>query len=274
MVMKRISLIAISCLVLVGCHQNETKKSYLKRREYEKGESVQMVQRLSYAELKTEKDRLAKNGDYYTTVRYIEQMIKKCNNPDELRALRLEFADTLFFIGKYDEAAQEYQQFMQLYPSSTKAPYAEYQSMDALCKQVLSPDRDQERAKNVVERATDFAKKMQRPEYKAYESRVTALADHCLRRLYESDTLHFYFYLNRNQFKAAQERLSDIKEKYLKYLPTLEPDMLELEYELAQARNDKKQACELLKTLNKKFPKHVLHPEKRRGYASVFYEML
>lgn len=274
MIMKRILLLVISCLVLVGCHQKESKKSYLKRREYEKGENIQMVQRLSYAELKKEKDRLAKKGDYYTTVRYLEQMIKKCSNPDELRVLRLEFADTLFFIGKYDESAQEYQQFTQLYPSSAQAPYAEYQSMDALCKQVLSPDRDQERAKNVVERATDFAKKMQRPEYKAYESRVTSLADHCLRRLYESDTLRFYFYLNRNQFKAAQERLLDIKDKYIKYLPSIEPDVLELEYELAQARNDKKQADELLKTLHKKFPKHVLHPEKRRSYASVFYEML
>lgn len=272
-VAKKMIVVIVAGLLLCSCHQ-EVKKSYLKRREYEKSDKAQTFQRMTYSELKKEKERLAKKGDYFTAVRYVGQMIKNCSDPDELRALRLEYADMLFYLGKHDEASQEYQQFAQLYPSSEKAAYAEFQSMNAMCKLVPSPDRDQEKAKAVVDSATAFGKKVQRADYKAYEQRVTTLAENCLRKLYESDVLRFYFYLNRSQFKAAQGRLKEIRDHYLKYVPALEPNMLELEYDLAVARNDKKQTSELKKTLSSKFPQYVMHPNQKRGYASVFYEML
>ena len=78
---------------------------------------------------------------------------------------------------------------------------------------------------------TNHPKSELRPE-------VTNLALQCRQKLLASDVNVFNFYLNGNNYKAAQKRLDAISKDYISTLPTAQPQYLELTIQLAQAQND------------------------------------
>ncbi len=265
---------AAASLLFTSCSKQETKKSYLKRGEFSQNETFRLARHMTYDELKKEVEGYKKANNYAVALKFLDQAIKKCDKPEELRQLRLEYADMLFFVGKYEDAAKEYKEYVQVYPASPRAPYAEFQSINAVCKEVLSPDRDQTKTQEALDLATDFAKKAHRVEYQPYVAGVETMAYRCVHRLYENEVIKFYFSLNHSQLKAAQAHIDYIKERFQKkqLLPEIEPEIIELEYELAAAQNNTKKMQAKKLQLQKKFPHYVMHPEKKRGYAAWTYE--
>jgi outer membrane assembly lipoprotein YfiO len=266
--------VVVGCLGLllcVGCKKQPAKKvSYFKRDEHEQSASFRLIHHMSYEELLQEKNKLVAGGNHFIAIKYVNQMIKKCDDPDELRNVRLEYADMLFILGRLEEAASEYKLFVQLYPASDQAPYADYRSIESVYRQIMSADRDQQKTHDVVDRAKEYAKKAQWHKlYERYMDKVEEMTHTSLCRLYESEVLRFSFYLNRGNCKAASNRLAFIKEHYLPYLEELKPDILELEYELACEVKTPDRAEEIKTELQKKHPTHVCDATKRYKYASL-----
>jgi len=267
--------IIVGLCFLSGCsHQKgepEKKKNYFKRDEFKQSKTFRLVHHMNYDELKSEKDRLHKCGNDFIAVKFLRQMIKKCENPDELRSLRLEYAGMLYDLKQFGESAEEYKLFVTLYPGSSQAAYADYRTICALNREVLTADRDQEKTEAVVDLSKEYAKKAQwRSEYNKYLKEVEDMTHDCLYRLYESEMLRFYFYINRQQCQAALKRLEYIKEHYLPYLPEIESAVLELDYELCCERKAPDEGAKKKAELNKKFPQYKMSRARRREYAKIF----
>lgn len=248
--------------------QPERKKTYFNRNEYEQSGSFRLITHMSYEELEHEKNRFKKSDDLELAAKYIGQMVKKCDNPDTLRQLYLELDDMLFDLGRYEDAAFEYQRYMQLYPGDQQAAYAHYRAILALEKRVLSPDRDQTHTHEVVKLAKEFAQAHKSDT--RYLTEVEAITSKCLHTLHTSEVLKFYFYLNRNKFKAARGRLDYIKKTYLPVLPDIEAKTMVLEYELEFECQNNKAACECKDALCKRYPSQKIDSSKRREYAHIF----
>jgi len=265
--------IILSLCFVAGCtHQKKEpeKKNYFKRSEFKQSKTFRLVHHMTYDELKLEKDRLHKQGLDYIAINFLKQMIKKCEGPDELRELRLEYAEMLYNLGQFGEASTEYKLFVQLYPGSSKAAYADYRTIESLNREVLTADRDQEKTAEVIELAKEYARKAQwRPAYQQYLKDIEQMTHDCLYRLYESEVLRLYFYINRKQCKAALNRLDYIKEHYLKYLPEIEATVLELDYELVCERGLPEDADKKKEVLKKKFPQYKMSKARRREYAKI-----
>ena len=258
-------------VLLAGCGKQEEKKSYFKRDEFKQSKTFKLVNHMPYDELKEEKAQLVAEGNKYIAIKYVAQMIKKCEDPDDLSALRLEYADMLIDLERFEEAATEYQMFVQLYPASDQAPYADCRAIESLYSQVMQADRDQEKTHEVIEQAKDYAKKAKwHKDYDKYMEKVEDMTHVSLKRLYESELLRFYFYLNRGNCKAAVSRLKFIKENYLPYLDEIKPEVLELEYELACENKHPAEAKTKQQELKKDYPKYTCDSGKRRHYASLF----
>lgn len=260
----------LALVVVVGCEKKPTeRKNYFKRDEFQQSSSFRLPQHMNFQELKVEKARLIKEGNQLIAITFLGQMIKKCTDPVELEKLRLEFADMLYAVKKCAEAAIEYQLYAQLYPGSDRAAYADFQAIKALQCEILSADRDQERTQDVITAAKKFAQKAAvRTDYVRYVLEVEKIAQECVKRLCESEILHFYFNLNHNQLKAAAARIVWIKENYCSC--TTAADVLELEYRFARASGDEKTAHAKLQELATKFPNHKIVARKERSYAVPF----
>lgn len=270
---KRVIIYSVYTVLLVsiaGCGKKTTEhKNYFKRDEFKQSSSFRLPQHMTFEELKEEKERHVKAGREDIALTFLAHMIKKNIDPIELERLRLEFADMLHHLERYTEAATEYQLYAQLYPGSTQAAYADFQAIKAINSEVLAADLDQDRTQEVIDLAKKFAKKVEWSSgYEKYLLEVEAMAQACCRRLYDGEVIHFYFNINHNQFKAAQERLEWIKKHY--GTCAREPEILELEYRLAYARGDEKLSQEKLAELAQKFPDYKIERYKERSYAKFF----
>jgi outer membrane protein assembly factor BamD (BamD/ComL family) len=270
---KKVVAICVCTVLLAsiaGCGKKASEhKNYFKRDEFKQSSSFRLPQHMTYAELKHEKERLVKAGQEYIAINFLAHMIKKCADPDMLEQLRLEFADMLYKLERFGEAATEYQVYAQLYPGSAHAAYADFQAINAVNNDVLAADLDQDHTQDVIDLAKKFAQKAERrADYAKYLFRVEALAQRCCRRLYDGEVLHFYFNLNHSQFKAAQARLDWIKSRYASCAQT--PEILELEYRLALAQGKQEHAEKKAAEIAKKFPNYKIERYKERNYAAYF----
>lgn len=209
------------------------------------------LNRMSYEELAYEKRLLEINKDHDMLIKYIEQMIKVCANQDDLAALRLQLADLFFMEESYNKATENYDAYVDLYPGSPFADYAAYRSVLSRSKKLLTPDRDQKKTHEMIERCQKYL--TQKVKQREYTAQVLELMHDAYYRLYLSEVITFYFYFNRGALLAAQKRIDYIKEHNLKDLPELAPEIKVLEYELAIASRDAQRAKtkqqELEKTL-------------------------
>lgn len=269
----RIYFFIIGLIILAGCNKKkepEEKQTYFKKHEYKQSGSFRLAHHMAYDELKAEKDRLHKEERDFIAINFLREMIKKCENPDELRGLRMEYAEMLYGLSNFSEAAEEYKLYVQLYPGSPDAAYADYRTIDSLYHETLTADRDQEKTQAVIDLAKEYAKKGQwRPAYQKYLNDVEQMTHECLYRLYEAEKLRFYFYVNRQQCKAALKRLKYIEEHYLKYLPEIEGSVLELHYELACETKKPDEAAAKKEEIQKKFPTYKMDSARRREYAKI-----
>ena len=271
---SRWSFLIVGLLVFSGCvkqqEEPEKKKTYFNKNEFKQGKSFRLIHHMPYDELKEEKGRLHQSNLDHIAINFLREMIKKCENPEELRDLRLEYADMLYNLKQFGDASDSYELYVRLYPGSEGAPYADYRSIDARNQEVLGADRDQESTEKVIEMAKEYGKKVAwRPGYNKYVKEVEQIAHDCLYRLYESEVLRFYFYINRQQCKAALNRLEYIREHYLKYLPEIEASLIELDYELCCERKESDVAANKKEELLKKHPNYKMDSSRRRAYARI-----
>ena len=207
---------------------------------------------MTYEETKVGKDKLVASGNYTVALKYLERMVKLCDDINELEMLHLELADTQKACAHYDIASALYTQFVQGYPGSNHTQYALYQAIECTHQRILDADRDQANTHKTIELADQFLEK-EKPDTALY-AKAVQIRDTCYKRLIKSEYKIYSFYLNDGKFKQAERRLASLRETWIEKMPQLEPELLVKEYELAKKQQNLEIAQSKQEELTRKFP--------------------
>jgi outer membrane protein assembly factor BamD len=138
------------------------------------------------------------------------------SDPLGRRAL-LRVADSYFQQGdpvNLVEAQYKYRDFVNRYPGSDFGDYAMLQIGMVSYKQMATPDRDQAKTKEAVEKLNEMIKAYPKSKYRPEaEKRLQDALD----RLAKHEHLIARFYMKRRQYDAAISRLNGIVENYPNY---------------------------------------------------------
>ncbi len=197
----------------------------------------------SYDELIEAKDRHVANGSIIGAIKYLEQMIKLCNDITKLAQHLLELADLYFLDGDFKKAARLYTEFATLYPGNDKMEYALYRAICSSYALILSSDRDQTKTEETVGLTEIF---LIQDHFITYKDEVKQIQHQCYQQLATSECNICSFYLTRDRFTAVEKRLKKIRETWIPKLPELETEIIALETQLTT----QKEAAELLRLKN------------------------
>ncbi|MFQ5719936.1 MAG: outer membrane protein assembly factor BamD [Acidobacteriota bacterium] len=159
---------------------------------------------------------LYQEAEQYMTKRHYNKAIRRYQKIDtvknpELRAqVHLRMADAYFAQGHVlalIEAQARYQSFLNFFPLSDQAPYAQYQYAVCLQKQINPPERDQTPTRRAI---AEFQKVGQLYPNSSWvleaKTRIAELDD----RLTEDSLLKARFYYSRKGYPSAIARLREI----------------------------------------------------------------
>lgn len=233
---------------IAGREKEKGKKKKAKART----DHGQTLSTMSYETLKRKKDEYIKNGDLYNASKYLEEMIRICDDHKEKQPVMIELGDVWFKQQDHKHAVRVYEEFVTLYPGSQKVGYALSQAIESSYQQILSQDRDQTRTEDTLKLIDSF---MERKDvFAEYAPRVLEIQRKCLQRLFESEMNVANFYVSRGNFKAASRRFENITKKFGATLPDVQPQVLEFKITLADAQHDQLTATQARIELAQKFP--------------------
>jgi outer membrane assembly lipoprotein YfiO len=236
-------------------HNKRMRKPRNKQKKEKKTKRGRTYQDFEYEELTRAKNVQVTKGNNSVAIKYLEQMMKLCNNMALLADHLLEISDLFFADGQFQKASHLYARYCELYPGSEKQEYALYRSITSSFACILSVDRDQTKTEETLALTEEF---LQQDHFTAYKNEVTAIQTQCYEQLAASECNICNFYLTRGKLAAAEKRLKRIRSTWLPKLPTLEPNIITLETQLSE----KKEEFTLLnvkhtKLAHNKRPKHM-----------------
>jgi outer membrane protein assembly factor BamD len=123
---------------------------------------------------------------------------------------KLAIADTYFRKGDEGSmilASSEYREFIQLFPYSPRAAYAQYQIGMTYYKKVLKPGRDQTKTRQAL---AEFKKVITNYPLSEEAKSAQEKIEDCEERLAEHNSEIGRFYYKRSAFRAATDRLTEI----------------------------------------------------------------
>jgi outer membrane assembly lipoprotein YfiO len=245
--------------------QKTAKKQYKQRKKKIKSTHAEPVaediQRLkmdemTYAQLCQRKNELIVMGDYDTAIRYLERMLRTIERPEQVMFIMLELGELFMKSGNYSKAERMYFDFVKLYPSSQFAEQAYVKAIECSWMQTLQPDRDQTKTERTLTLIEEF---LTRDSIYSADSiaQVMAINEKCRRRLADSNLLIVKQYITRGQYTAAHKRIDAMTEDMPK-TTFIEPDLLQVRLELAQAEGKSELAQQLHADLQQRFPAHSI----------------
>lgn len=145
---------------------------------------------------------------------YFRQVIESFPKSFYAQRAKLAIADSYF--AKGDEgsmilAASEYREFIQLYPFSPSAPYAQYQIAMSYFKKALAPGRDQTKT---IQALAEFRKVIANFPTSEEAGKAPALIAECEERLATHALSIGELYYKQYALKAAISRLKEILTDY------------------------------------------------------------
>lgn len=213
-------------------HKKRMRKSSNKTKKTKRGRTYMDFE---YDELAAAKDIQRAKGNIPVTIKYLEQMMKLCNNITLLADHLLEIADLFFIDNQFLKSSHLYTQYCSLYPGSEKQEYALYRSIISSFACILSVDRDQTKTEETLALTELFLKQ---DHFTAYKDEVTDIQIKCHEQLAASDCNICNFYLTRGKLNAAEKRLKKIRAHWLPKLPTIEPSIIALEAQLVEQKEE------------------------------------
>jgi outer membrane assembly lipoprotein YfiO len=230
------------------------------------------IKDLTLPQLKAVRDYSLAVGNLEDAIKYTERWVLEATDPAELKKLRLELADLYFETGKFDRAGALFLQYISAYPGSDQREYAEYKGILCRFYGTLSSDRDQAKTHEAVALSDLY---LGRPDINTtYSDEVKNIKMYCCKKLFEHEKMVFNFYLNRGSFKAAEKRLSYIKEHYVPLLSDQIAEVLALDIELARQQGKDAVVAQKEQELREKFPLIALAEKParsgRKAYAQRF----
>ncbi len=235
----------------------KTKKYKARRKpktQYAEGRKT--LRDMNYEEVKEAKNRIMKSGHKDIALKYLERMLKLCDDLSELASLLLEYANTHYECEHFAKAGNIYNEFVNLYPGSDKVEYALYQAIICSSKLILEPDRDQTKTHETIELCDKFLER--EAVFTTYKTKVKEILINCYNNLVASELNVCDFFLKSGRYKPAQKRLDDLRVKWTDRVPNLEPRILAFECDLADIQNNDDIAQQKRTELEKHFPHYAM----------------
>ncbi len=244
----------------VNLPKQEESASRKKRMRKSKNKEEKKKKAATYMDFEYDQLVAAKNvqkekGNTSATIKYLEQLLKLTTNVTQIAEHLLELADVFYLDQQFKKAAHIYTQYCTMYPGSEKQEYALYRSIMSSFACILSIDRDQTKTEETLGLTEVF---LLQDHFKTYREEVLQIQKQCYEQLAASDCSICSFYLTSGKLKAAEKRITHLRSYWLAKLPTLEPEIIALEVQLAE----KKETLELLNNKNtqvaqNKKPRHM-----------------
>lgn len=209
---------------------------------------------MNYTQLCQRKNELVVMGEYDTAIRYLERMLRTIERPEQVVFIMLELAELFMKSENYRKAERMYLDFVKLYPSNQFAEQAYVKAIECSWMQTLQPDRDQTKTESTLALIEEF---LTRDSIYSADSiaQVMTINEQCRRRLAESNLLITKQYISRGQYAAAHKRI-DALALDLPKATYIEPDLLQVRLELAQAEGKSDVVQQLQADLQQRFPAH------------------
>lgn len=229
--------------------RQKEKKKVVKKAQDRTGKTVSTM---PYDQLKAKKELVVKDKDFFSAIKYLEEMIRICENHAEKQELMLELGQYWFDRKEYKQAQRLYKDFKDLYPGSDHIGLVMRREIECSFAQLLSYDRDQTLTQDVLKLCSEFMERKQ-----VFAEHVPAIVDiekQCRQRLFEHEIGVAEFYLFRGNFIAAQKRIDIITKQFGGTSFVVEPHALDFKIRLAQATNDNFSAMKYKVELAQKYP--------------------
>lgn len=211
------------------------KKSTEDKAPEVKPKKVVTYKEMPYEELERVKNKLIATGNADVAIKYLEQMIKICTDVRIIGELLLETGDLFFNNGLFKKAALVYSEFTTLYPGHEKIEFALYRGVISSFNCCLSSDRDQTKTEETIVLANTF---LSAAHFTEHREEVLTIRSQCYDKLIESELNICQFYLKRGNLKAANKRLTSIREKWLAIVPSSLVAVLDVEIKIAEQEGD------------------------------------
>ncbi len=231
-------------------------KQWLAKRRGPRKENLTISQ-MNFQQLLQRKNELLLEGDYETSLKYIEKMFRLTEHADQLVYIMLEWAELLMKTGQYAKAEKLFDEFIKLYPGNEYAEQAFVKAIECSWMQTARHDRDQTKTESTLDLINQFET---RNAVYAQESteRVQNVKEMCQQKLADSNLYVAYHYIGRGVYRSAHKRLDTARNDDLVKRPNIEPRLLQLEIELAQAEQNTNVEAQKLNELVEKFPEHEI----------------
>jgi len=204
----------------------------------------------SEAELKHNLAIYIQRDNAHLIIKYLERLISKVTEFEEIRDLTLQLADVCSKNEQYEKSGSLYTNYYESYPGYEKAEYALFQAIMSKYHQIGECDQDTGSTKEVLDLSKQY---LQNKSYQTYVKRVLDLFEDCNCQLLESEIKIFEHYFKQGHLGSAQRRLDYIAEKILPKMPDIKERIAVLQDLVNQAKKGKN-PIRLLKRMNNNFP--------------------
>lgn len=216
-------------------HVPKTKKRRMRFSSKKPVQQSKTIKTMDYEEIKELKKQYLEKGNNTSHLLCIEQMMRLSTDIEQKSMLLLEWADLLYEMKHYEQAAVKYREFDLLYPGDKAVQRTKYQTINALFNTILSADRDQSRTKEVISLADQF---LEKESFTQYRSQVKHIRNQCQQRLLDSYLVICDFHIKREKYYAAQVWLKELRSDILPHATELEYKVLERELLVAKGQNN------------------------------------
>jgi outer membrane protein assembly factor BamD len=194
-------------------------------------------------------DELVNNKEYKEARKVLLEVKNRDTQKKYGPLAHLKIADSYVREGELDLAITEYRKFIELYPDSQYAPYAQYQIAMTYFGQIESAERGTGAARTALE---EFDRLKRLYPRNPYRDIVELRIEKCRNTMAEGDYIIAEFYFNKESYRAAVERLEGLLIKYPDY-KRLEEVLLLLGKSYRELKS-KDKAKEVFDRLIKKYP--------------------
>jgi outer membrane assembly lipoprotein YfiO len=212
---------------------------------------------MNFMQLVQRKNELILEGDYKLAIKYLERTLKIIENADQPIFIMLELAELLMKTEQYAKAEKVFTEFIQLYPGNEYVEQAFVKAIRCSWEQTGTFDRDQTKTEETIALISRFESRQAICSTVNIAS-VAEIKSFCEQKLAASNMYVAKHYIKRGIHRSAHKRLDDIRQKDLCKIPQIEPELLMLEIELAQAEKNTSVETTKFQELCAKYPTHEI----------------
>jgi outer membrane protein assembly factor BamD (BamD/ComL family) len=219
--------------------------------------SSKTITDMSYQQLLQRKNELILAGDYHMAATYLEHMLKKAQNPEQIMYIMLEWGEILMHLDQMAKAETIFRDFITMYPGNEYAQLAFVKAIECSWCQTQMFERDQTKTEETLKLIEAFYTRKDHYD-PAYVQQVVDIQVQCEQKLAQSKLSIIQQYITRSRYAAAHTCIKAFRDTDYATNPAIEPELLHMEILLAQAEGDKTVEQTKLQELSGKFPTHEL----------------